>query len=235
MYTSKDEFGDRMKSYEAEYEMFLPKEKCIVIRLDGKGFSKLSKPYKKPFDLYLSSAMMNAAQAVMNEFKGCFVYTQSDEISIVIPDRIGKDGEPADHIFLGRSNKITTLSSSLASVTFNTVLKPAMTPMFDCRIMSLDRHEATNAIFWRMLDARKNAVSCTYRHTLGHAMMQNKNRLQMIQELGEVWDRIPNGFKHGVYTKPGRVDEFQAFKHDDEIWHSHEVRYEMIFGDIENE
>ena len=56
--TSKDELGDRMKQYEGmeasvTFMPYLP----IVARIDGRSFSKFTKPFQRPFDSRIMLAM----------------------------------------------------------------------------------------------------------------------------------------------------------------------------------
>ena len=49
--------GDRMKEYESCYNLKIPNRSYVIIRLDGKGFSKYTKKFNKPFDDLLSNVM----------------------------------------------------------------------------------------------------------------------------------------------------------------------------------
>jgi hypothetical protein len=42
--------GERMKTYEKEFENNLDNSKPFIIRLDGHKFSTFMKPFEKPFD-----------------------------------------------------------------------------------------------------------------------------------------------------------------------------------------
>ena len=51
-----EELGDRVKMFEAEREYSIPRDRAFALRLDGHGFSKLTKGFKKPFDEDFSRA-----------------------------------------------------------------------------------------------------------------------------------------------------------------------------------
>lgn len=86
-------------------------DKFIVIRCDGKGFSKaIAKAHiKLPFDKDFHERMTNTAQKTLEIIFGRgFAYTYSDEISFVLPkkifDRYGR-----------RTEKLLTLAAGAAS------------------------------------------------------------------------------------------------------------------------
>jgi len=63
-------------------------QKFIVIRCDGKGFSKAiaKADIKLPYDRDFHKRMVTTAQKVLDSLFGCgFVYTFSDEISFILP------------------------------------------------------------------------------------------------------------------------------------------------------
>ncbi|KKL53739.1 hypothetical protein LCGC14_2272460, partial [marine sediment metagenome] len=79
--------GDRMKKYESSYETNIIGRVPVIIRADGKSFSKWTKSInaEKPFDNALSIAMSEAMRATASHIEGCmFGYTQSDEMTFVL-------------------------------------------------------------------------------------------------------------------------------------------------------
>jgi tRNA(His) 5'-end guanylyltransferase len=55
----RDDFGNRMKAFESVYtDVRIPIELPMMVRVDGKGFSKFTKGFNKPFDDDLSGAMI---------------------------------------------------------------------------------------------------------------------------------------------------------------------------------
>jgi len=63
--------GDRMKEYERSYDISIINRIPIIIRLDGKNFSKWTKMCKfaKPFDEILSNQMANAMKETAEKSK----------------------------------------------------------------------------------------------------------------------------------------------------------------------
>jgi tRNA(His) guanylyltransferase len=130
--------GVRLKNIEAQYEIKIEPEKHLICRIDGHKFSKFTKGFVKPFDLILSEAMELTTKDLVNEFNAVVGYTQSDEITLVIPSlkdvtvdnrksykhkthkRIMEDWE---HSYGGRVQKMNSLISSFSTMKFNLHLK----------------------------------------------------------------------------------------------------------------
>ena len=83
-----DGIGNRMKeNYEDRYRIKLTRRTPVILRLDGKCFSKLTKYCQKPFDLSLANAIDNATLSLLKEAQGAKIaYCQSDEVSILLTD-----------------------------------------------------------------------------------------------------------------------------------------------------
>lgn len=110
--------GDRMKTYEANTETTVCQGKPTLIRLDGHGFSKLTRPFKKPFDDSFHKAMVFTCHDLLTHFpEAVTAYTQSDEITLVFPAGIA--------IFSGRVQKIVSLAAAWTTVRFNYHLEEA--------------------------------------------------------------------------------------------------------------
>lgn len=208
----EDSLGDRMKLYEAaETSRMINPDLPIIVRMDGRGFSKWTKGLPRPFDQNLSDAMVKTTLKLVRETGAHIGYTQSDEITLVLHS--GK--EQSDLMFKG---KIQKLCSVLASLTTSAFLISCINkqgseisrrvdrlPHFDARIFQVPSEtEAANAVLWRALDASKNAVSMAARSVLSHGALQGKNSIQMIQMLkdkGIEFDRYPAGFRLGTFVQ----------------------------------
>src|SRR5574344_274662 len=105
--------SDRMKNYEKEARLYLPKNTPLIIRVDGKNFSKFTKGFKKPFDVLFHECMYQTARYLCENIQGAEIaYSQSDEITILIQDN------PVDSSsWYGKQvQKICSVSASLATV-----------------------------------------------------------------------------------------------------------------------
>jgi tRNA(His) 5'-end guanylyltransferase len=90
----EDAMGDMLKEHEArETERRVAPGECAMVRLDGMSFSKFTGSMKKPYDTVMADAMRATALRALETFGPNFVYTQSDEITMVFsPERIPYDG-----------------------------------------------------------------------------------------------------------------------------------------------
>lgn len=111
-----DDFGDRMKSLESVYTYpRVPATDYLCVRIDGKGFSKYTKGFGKPFDKTLSGAMVGTTVFLVENTHANIGYTQSDEITLIY-----SSGEKAnEHIFGGKVSKINSILASMATAKFN--------------------------------------------------------------------------------------------------------------------
>jgi tRNA(His) 5'-end guanylyltransferase len=210
----KDEFGDRMKDYERNYTSHrVSTDQILCVRIDGKGFSKFTKGFKKPFDDRLSDAMIQTTKKLCAETHASFSYTQSDEITLIYTP-----GEKAtEYMFGGKVSKINSILASMATFHFNKFLsvyidvdKPAF---FDCRAWAVpDLVEASNVLLWRVQDARKNSISSLFRWTAGHSKMHGLSGEEMKTLLKSDyftdWDELPNKYKYGTYAKPVTTESY---------------------------
>lgn len=183
---SRDEFGDRMKGYEAvEAQRALPPDLPVLVRIDGRRFSRFTRSFRKPFDPDLSGAMRETCRLLVEETGARVGYVQSDEISLVLERRHEEDALP----FSGRSQKIASTCASLATAAFMRALLGSHPdrvleglPRFDARAWSVpDRVEAVNAVLWRVQDARKNGVSAACRTVATPSEMRGLSGPEMIE------------------------------------------------------
>lgn len=208
MKKEKDQFGNRMKSYESQ----TTKERLIPLlpvmaRLDGKGFSKFTKGLKKPYDERLSKLMIETTKYLVKETNANCGYTQSDEITLTWfnPD------PKSQSYFNGKVFKIVTELSAMCSVFFNEKLpeylpeKVGKRPRFDARVWNVPNlEEATNVFLWREFDATKNSISMAAQSVYSHNKLNGKNgseKQEMLFKKGINWNNYPSFFKRGVYVQ----------------------------------
>jgi len=117
--------GGRLKGYEADYESEIEPEKNIVVRIDGHKFSKFTKGFEKPFDEILSKAMELTTIDLLEEFNASTSYTQSDEITLIIPTLINTEKHKGTnkplwkHGYSGRVQKMVSLIAGFTTMSFN--------------------------------------------------------------------------------------------------------------------
>jgi tRNA(His) 5'-end guanylyltransferase len=126
---------DRIKIYEKRSEYVIPSNEHIIVRIDGHKFSKFTKGLKRPFDYIFRKAMELTTIDLVKEYGAYTGYTQSDEITLVLPSLEDNSIEMIDgktgvkstdkrirkgwtHLFKGRSQKISSLIAAFTSGVF---------------------------------------------------------------------------------------------------------------------
>lgn len=206
------DLGDRMKLYEKAYDVYMPSRLPVIVRVDGKGFSKFTKKIKanKPFDEEFSFAMSRAMQLTAEKIEGCvFAYTQSDEMTFVIRNDQSNESTPW---FGNRVQKIASVVASFVTAYFNNCM-PQGSPVafFDTRVFICPNwQEAINCLVWRQNDATKNSISCACFYEVGnkigrktaqkkmHGLNQKQQQELLFQETNINWNNYPTKFKRGI-------------------------------------
>ncbi len=222
----KNDLSARMKRYEASYNIQLPPRGYVIIRLDGKGFSKYTKSLTKPFDSVFSDIMDAVTEDLCKYFNPKLAYTQSDEISLVLTDF---ETEETQGIFDGKIQKIASISASMVTAKFNQLVinnayeelkstnerheryselekiieEGSRLAYFDSRVFLIpDYREVYNYLVWRQKDCERNSVSMAHHAAFGHKKGIKKNSSQKQDDLmlnaNINWNDCPVKFKRGV-------------------------------------
>lgn len=191
-----------MRRGEYFHHLKVPLENWTVLRLDGRGFSRLTKErFKKPFDEEFHQLMLTTTQAVLSEFQGLYAYTESDELSVLLP--FGWD------FFDREVEKVVSISASVASATFSCAFGQAV--QFDSRIWISGRSESVVDYFcWRQADAGRcalNGWAYWYLRQQGRTAHQataelmgskSSDKHQLLFEAGLNFNDLPNWQKRGT-------------------------------------
>lgn len=150
------ELEQLMRKVENAREGELPADVYIIARLDGRGFSKLTKAhFEKPFDERFHCLMVEVMRYLMElEPDITLAYNQSDEISLLIM--------PGSLSFNRKARKILSLLPSAAAAKLSLMLGEPV--CFDCRLNIQSDVEGVIRYFrWRSIDAERNAFNaCAY-------------------------------------------------------------------------
>jgi tRNA(His) guanylyltransferase len=200
-----DEFGNRMKSYEAvETKRALDPHLPIYARIDGRSFSRFTRGMPRPYSEEMSAAMVETTKFLVAETHARIGYTQSDEISLVWL----ADGENSDVMFSGKVLKLASVLASMAAAKFARVCPVGYEdrlPHFDCRVFQLPgKAEAANAILWRAMDARKNSISMAAQAQFSPKRLHGKRQSDMLEMLSDIdveFEGYPGFFKDGSYAR----------------------------------
>ena len=215
---SKDNLGDRMKSYEDSYRIHVPNRMPIILRIDGKAFHSYTKGCKRPIDENLVQVMNETATYLCKNIQNCqLAYVQSDEISLLLVNYKSLDTQSW---FDNNLQKMVSVSSAMASSIFTANswkiwgkelvnggiqawgvfpedIKPAM---FDSRAFVLPKEDVANYFLWRQQDATRNSVQMLARTLYSHNELKNKvnSELQdLCWQKGVNWNDCPTSQKRG--------------------------------------
>jgi len=211
-----DELDAKMRVYETAHDYCVLPEMYITVRLDGRGFTRLTKEicnFEAPFDVIFRDYMVETVKHLMDcGFRVIYGYTESDEISLLL-DR-------DDNTFGRKSRKIISVLSGEASVKFSLLLGKAA--CFDVRISELPNNGLAADYFrWRNEDAHRNALNshCYWLlrkkgESAGAATdylsgMSVADKNELLFQNGINFNELPNWQKRGVglywedYEKPG--------------------------------
>jgi tRNA(His) guanylyltransferase len=85
---NSDRFEALQRSREWFHGLRLLPGATPVVRVDGRSFTRFTEErYEKPFDELFSAHMVAAAEALVVELGDICAYTESDEISVLLPPR----------------------------------------------------------------------------------------------------------------------------------------------------
>ncbi|WNG34138.1 tRNA 5'-guanylyltransferase [Archangium violaceum] len=146
-----NDFEARMREGEFFHSLRLLRGAWCVLRVDGRGFSRFTESrYEKPFDVTLHQQMVRTASALVEELRGVYAYTESDEISVLF--------RPDWSLFDREVEKLVSISAGLASATFTHVA--GVPAVFDSRVwMGVGESAVVDYFRWRQADATRCALN----------------------------------------------------------------------------
>lgn len=200
--------ADRVKKVEKkEAGRKADSEKPLMVRIDGKCFSKFTKEnVEAPFCLGFCQLMDATAAFLMKETDAKMAYNQSDEITLSYYNN--RDRNPnSQYMFGGKYQKLTSVLSSMATAFFNenfyeyVGVKASSLAYFDCRVWSVDSLEdvASNYL-WRHRDWIRNSITMLARDSFSHKKLQcvsTTEMLGMLKQEGVIWTEKCNRIKYG--------------------------------------
>lgn len=149
-----DELDEKMRVFETAHDQCVLPGIYIVARIDGRGFTKLTKErhqFEAPYDIKFRDMMIETVKHLMNcGFKIIFGYTQSDEISLLFDFN--------ENSFNRKERKLNSILAGEASAKFSLLLGDI--GAFDSRICQLPTKNLVIDYFrWRNEDAHRNALN----------------------------------------------------------------------------
>jgi tRNA(His) 5'-end guanylyltransferase len=150
-----DELDQKMRVFETAHDLCVLPGLYMVARLDGRGFTRLTKEvheFEAPFDARFRDLMVQTAEHLMSGcgFNVVYGYTESDEISVLFARQ--EDG------FGRKLRKLISILAGEASARFS--LSLGAMACFDGRVSQLPSVELVVDYFrWRSEDAHRNALN----------------------------------------------------------------------------
>jgi tRNA(His) 5'-end guanylyltransferase len=237
-----NEFDSEMRVFEESLDQYIPEEKYIAVRLDGRSFTRLTKRvcnFEKPFDVKFRDLMVDTVKVLMDcGFRIVYGYTQSDEISLLF--------HPSENTFSRKERKINTTLSGEASAAFSLALGQIAT--FDSRVVPLPNEKRVADYFvWRQEDANRNALNGYCYWTLrdegktasqASRILDKKGfgfKVDLLQEKGINFDEVPvwQRYGTGISYKDVEREGFNPIKNEKVIVQRRELfaDYEIPHGD----
>jgi tRNA(His) guanylyltransferase len=186
-----DALDRRMRIYETAHDHCVMPDIQIVVRLDGRTFTRLTKEiqnFEAPFDVRFRDLMVDTVDHLMNcGFNVVYGYTQSDEISLLLHPREGAFGR--------KERKLNSILAGEASAYFS--LKLGMVAVFDSRVCQLPTEELVVDYFrWRQEDAHRNALN-------GHCYWALRREGKRIDEATNLLVRLSVADKNELLFRRG--------------------------------
>ena len=171
-----NELDKKMRVYEQSLDQVIVPEMFIVVRLDGRSFTKLTKEtckFEAPFDVRFKNMMVNTTKAVMDcGFNVVYGYTESDEISLLF----ARD----ENTFGRKVRKIITVLAGEASSALS--LELGRRAVFDCRVIPLPNTDlVADTFLWRQEDAHRNSLNSYCYWTLRKEGMSERAASKMLE------------------------------------------------------
>lgn len=162
------DFDTQMRLHETMVDANVPEGQYYIVRLDGRGFTKLTKEiidFERPFDTRFHLLMEAVAHYLMQHsgFNICAAYIQSDEISLLI--------DKTDKTFNRLNRKILSTLAALAASAFSVKIIQRFTPnyfkslfevivSFDARLsLHTDNSSVIDYFSWRSADSVRNSLN----------------------------------------------------------------------------
>jgi tRNA(His) 5'-end guanylyltransferase len=173
-----NDFDAKMRLYETAGDQFVPPDMYIVARLDGRGFTQLTKEtldLEKPFSVEFREVMQQSVVHLMKSgFNIQYGYTQSDEISLLF--------HRDEHSFGRKYRKLLSILAGEASASFTYHMHHI--GVFDCRLCILPNLTlVTDYFVWRAEDAHRNSLNayCYWKlRETGKSVADATNQLEKL-------------------------------------------------------
>jgi len=232
-----------MESFEeSEYNYFrtlelatpetLSNNQYTVIRCDGNHFHSYARLFLKPFDPFMHYCLDRAYYWTVNDlFKGFWacIYSQSDEVTIVLYPKKMEAGDELCDIPYGRKSKLMSIIPSRIATAFIVGLYKTCQKTvdqlykllgidsnfeynyeriiqsigFDCRIFQTSKKgDVDRCLTWRRTDAINNLKQMVLQNYKSQKQLQGKKPKLILSEdqvLNDIYMKLPTLQKRGLF------------------------------------
>jgi tRNA(His) guanylyltransferase len=208
-------FKQRCHDYENAYDFNIIGRIPVIVKLDGKSFTKITNDVDKPFCLKTCVLFNKTMYSLVKQIEGIvFAYQYSDKIIFILRN----DKKQNTELWFG--NKIQQISSyvsSLATYEFMNNLWQMDNPpslngviAFTCHVFGIsDISEAANYLIYKQFRSLQNAIDQSiyslFEERYGAdetASLLNgkdtKDREQLLENAGIDFNKLPVIFRHGT-------------------------------------
>jgi tRNA(His) 5'-end guanylyltransferase len=214
----------RQIAYENSYDYNIIGKIPVILKIDGRNFSRLTKSVEKPYCFKTSSLLSGTMLALVKQIEGAvFGYQYSDKIIIIIKNDSKTETDPW---FGNRVQKLSSIASSLATFEFlNNFWQIDEPPslegsiLFTTHVFGIpDVTEVINYCIYRQFRCLKYAIDqATYSFFLPKYGRQTKDlledkgteeRRELLISEGFDFDGLTHAFRYGIgsYLIPNIVN-----------------------------
>lgn len=188
------DLSERQETYEKAYDHSIIARIPVVIKLNIRGYQKITRNTKKPYCHRMLKAMSYAAMETIKEIEGAvFGYIFNDEIIFILKNDQGIDTEPW---FANKIQAISSVTSSLITYNFqdyiyNNNYIPNLSGPVIFKGLSFavpNIIEISNYLIYRQNACLINAVNSA----IFHELSKNFNKKEVLEIINEksISDRI---------------------------------------------
>lgn len=231
-----NELDKKLRVYETSHDFCVPPNIYMVARIDGRGFTKLTKEshtFERPFDERFRDYMIETVKHLMKcGFNVIYGYTESDEISLLFDFN--------ENTFSRKLRKYNSVLAGEASAKFSVLLGDI--GAFDCRISQLPRKQDVIDYFrWRNEDAHRNALNA-HCYWLLRAKGETASKAtktiegkstafknELLFENGINFNELPNWQKRGIGLYWGNFDKigWNPVKQEEVITQRRDIKVDL--------
>jgi tRNA(His) guanylyltransferase len=183
------QFETRMRALECFHALRVPPGVWPIVRVDGRSFTAFteSRGFEKPFDQAFRDWMVTTTQALFQELGALYAYTESDEISVLLP---------ADSALFDREvEKLVSISAGIASGVLS--CQAGVPVVFDSRVcLAANADLVVDYFRWRQADAGRCALNGWAYWTLRRAGKSARDATTILHGQSV-------GFKHELLFQQG--------------------------------